>query len=331
MKDENIMLTVIMPTYNHEKYIAQAIESVVAQKTGFKIELLIGEDCSTDGTRKIVRQYAKKYPLIIRPVYYKHNVGAMKNVYCLYGKARGKYIASCEGDDFWCDENRAKRDVLFLENNPNYVAVCNRCKIVDIDSKEITEEIEDRFKFWEFDKPIFSLQDFAEWKLPGHCSAMTSRNIYKDKNLDFRIVYQASGRAGDHTSILLRLLYGDIYCGRRKVSCYRYRVAETENNFMSVFQTQNLRDEDFLMIRRLEHWAWKQKGIQIDLSKIKKNRLVGSVVVWMKNPTFQNFQVLLRIVKYSGKPIKYIGYALKVCGLKLYYWNICKIDKRVSI
>jgi glycosyltransferase involved in cell wall biosynthesis len=114
------LVSVSMLTYNHEKYIAQAIESVLKQKTDFPIELIIGEDCSTDGTRAIVDAYAGKHPGIIRVLTGQANVGALANAIRVTNACRGKYLATLEGDDFWNDELKLQKQVDFLEHNPEY-------------------------------------------------------------------------------------------------------------------------------------------------------------------------------------------------------------------
>src|ERR1017187_10207934 len=93
-------VSVLMITYNHEKYIAQAIESVLMQKTNFPFELVIGEDCSTDGTGAIVAEYSRKYPEIIRAHLRERNLGALENFRALFRACRGKYLALLEGDDY---------------------------------------------------------------------------------------------------------------------------------------------------------------------------------------------------------------------------------------
>jgi len=90
-------------TYNHAPYIRQCIEAILMQKTSFPIELVIGEDCSTDGTREIVLDYAQKYPEIIRVITSDSNVGAKENAKRTNYACRGEYIAFCEGDDCWID------------------------------------------------------------------------------------------------------------------------------------------------------------------------------------------------------------------------------------
>ena len=122
----NTIVSVCMITYNHENFIREAIDGVLMQKTDFPIELIIGEDCSTDGTRKIVMEYARKYPDIIRPLLPDSNLGMMKNFIETMQAATGKYIALCEGDDYWTDPYKLQKQVDFLEANEEYSLCCHR-------------------------------------------------------------------------------------------------------------------------------------------------------------------------------------------------------------
>lgn len=110
-----------MITYNHEKYIRQALESVFAQICDFNFEIVIGEDLSTDGTRAIIREFEAKYPSKIKPIYHETNVGMMRNAfeYCI-PRCSGKYIAVLEGDDYWTDVEKLRKQVQFLESNQAY-------------------------------------------------------------------------------------------------------------------------------------------------------------------------------------------------------------------
>jgi glycosyltransferase involved in cell wall biosynthesis len=106
-----------MITYNHAPYIAQAIECILAQKTNFPFELIIGEDCSTDGAREIVFDYAKRYPEIIRVITSDENMGAVKNNIRTTEACKGKYIAYCEGDDYWPRNDKLQLQVEYLETH----------------------------------------------------------------------------------------------------------------------------------------------------------------------------------------------------------------------
>lgn len=116
----DIMVSVAMVTYNHEQYVAQAIESVLMQETDFLVELVIGEDCSNDGTRAIVVEYAQRYPDRIRPLLHERNLGLMgkNNFLAVYHTCQGKYVAILEGDDYWIDPHKLQKQVDFLDDHP---------------------------------------------------------------------------------------------------------------------------------------------------------------------------------------------------------------------
>ncbi|MBI5431133.1 MAG: glycosyltransferase [Nitrosomonadales bacterium] len=114
------VVSVVMATYNHGHFIAEAIEGVVSQKTDFPVELIIGEDCSTDHTRDIVLDYQKRYPGIIRVVYSDRNLGSFHNSNRLVARVRGEFLAFCEGDDYWSDPLKLQKQVDYLRARPEY-------------------------------------------------------------------------------------------------------------------------------------------------------------------------------------------------------------------
>ena len=119
----DVKVSVAMITYNHERFIAQAIESVLMQQTDFAVELVIGEDCSTDGTREIVRAYGERYPERVHPLLHEHNLGLKghNNFVATLKACRGQYIALLEGDDYWTDPHKLQKQVDFLDGHPEYV------------------------------------------------------------------------------------------------------------------------------------------------------------------------------------------------------------------
>lgn len=121
------LVSVKMITYNHAPYIADAIEGVLMQKTSFPFELVIGEDCSTDGTRQIVYQYADAHPDVVRVITSQRNVGIRANSLRATLACRGDYIAWCEGDDYWHSEDKLQMQVDYLEANSDYGLVYSDC------------------------------------------------------------------------------------------------------------------------------------------------------------------------------------------------------------
>lgn len=179
MTKEYPEVSVWMLTYNHEKYVKQALESILCQKTDFRFEVVIGDDLSTDGTRKILSEYQMKYPDIIKPIFRDENIGINKNFVDTWLKCKGKYIALLEGDDYWTDENKLQEQYNFLECKPDFV-LCyhNTREINELNGSEkltntndtLVTKLEDLLKRGWFIRTgsIFSrniLRSFPDWFL----------------------------------------------------------------------------------------------------------------------------------------------------------------------
>ncbi len=127
----NPIVSICSITYNHEKYIEEALDSFLMQETNFPFEIVIDDDCSPDNTEAIIRQYKKKFPTIINENIRKKNVGSMHNFIENMKRARGKYIALCEGDDYWTDPLKLQKQVDFLNKNIEYVCCFHGSKVVN--------------------------------------------------------------------------------------------------------------------------------------------------------------------------------------------------------
>lgn len=125
----SLLVSVHMITYNHEKYIAQAIEGVLMQETTFDYELVISDDSSPDNTLNIIKEYQERYPKIIRVIHREKNLGSMKNFFDTFNYCNAKYIAICEGDDYWTDPLKLQKQVVFLEKNEDYGLIYTNANI----------------------------------------------------------------------------------------------------------------------------------------------------------------------------------------------------------
>ncbi len=216
--NEEIKVSVICVTYNHEKYIRQALDSIVSQKTDFDFEILVGEDCSTDSTRDILKEYEKKYPNLFRMYYRDKNLGATLNEYELFMDAKGDYIAALELDDIWTDEDKLQKQFEFLENNKEYIGVAHDFDIIDKDGNVIEDDDNKAIKSF-LDK-AFTLQDFLDNGFVFQTGTHFYRNIYKDGS-DYSIIYTADRLIRDKTVLSLLLDRGDFYILPDKMSAYR--------------------------------------------------------------------------------------------------------------
>lgn len=137
----NFLVSICCITYNHEKYITDAIESFLMQKTNFNFEIIIHDDASTDNTADIIREFAKEYP-IVKPIFqsenqYSKDISISESY--VYPKATGKYIALCEGDDYWVDPYKLQKQVDYMEANPSCSLCCHSGLKVNSDNSEIIE------------------------------------------------------------------------------------------------------------------------------------------------------------------------------------------------
>ncbi len=119
------LVSVVVTAYNQEKYIEQTLESILEQNTNFEFEILIGEDCSLDRTKSILQEYEARFPSKIKVIYNSKNLGIVGNWTSTINHCNSKYVALCEGDDYWTDRNKLQKQIDFLENNNEFGMVCS--------------------------------------------------------------------------------------------------------------------------------------------------------------------------------------------------------------
>lgn len=166
-------LSVCVITYNHERYIRQALDSVLVQRLDVPWEVVVGEDCSTDGTGVIVREYAARHPERIRLLDTPHNLGAFgkHNFVRTLGECRGEYVALLEGDDYWTDPDKLRRQVEFLDANPTHAACFHPVDVVDAAGR-VTDE------FPRTAQSDFGLDDLIRGNVIPTCSVVFRRGLF---------------------------------------------------------------------------------------------------------------------------------------------------------
>lgn len=215
---ERPLLSVCLITYNHEKYIRNAIESILNQKVNFTLEIIIADDFSIDKTREIILEYYVKHKNVIKILFQDKNVGAAKNFINLINNAEGKYIAYLEGDDFWIDNQKLKKQVDFLEKNSDYNIVFTDFNILYQDSNEIKYINHcDKFK----EGAIFSIFDIAYENIIPSLTAMY-RNIHLEFPNNFEILWP-----GDWPFNILHAINGKIKFLKFKSAIYRIHESGT--------------------------------------------------------------------------------------------------------
>lgn len=208
------LVSIYCTTYNHEFYIRDCIEGFLMQETTFPVEILIHDDASTDRTADIVREFEARYPWLIKPIYQPENQFSKNRrpFEFLDQLSRGKYIAVCEGDDFWTDKNKLEIQVQFLEANPEYVISGHDAYIVDEDGNRIKEsKLPDRHK-----------RDYTgDDLICGRAFILTMSRVYRNVLVE-EIPERRMVINGDRFAMSLLGHYGKSkYHSDIKTACYR--------------------------------------------------------------------------------------------------------------
>lgn len=224
------MLSIYVATYNHEDYIVQALDSILMQKTEYSYEVLVGEDCSTDRTREILKEYEKKHPGKFQIFYREHNMHKQRpnNAGDLKLRCKGKYVIALEGDDYWLDPYKIDKQIKFLESHPDYLAVSHKCLVVDKYSKEKNEVYPECY-----DKE-YTFKHYASEILPGQLTTVMYRNFYNDKSYDISVM-QKQLQPGDRVLYFWLLCNGKVHCMDERMSAYRH-VTDSGSSFSANFK-----------------------------------------------------------------------------------------------
>lgn len=204
------LVTIQCLTYNHEKYIRKCLDGFVMQKTNFRFEAIVHDDASTDGTANIVREYADKYPDIIKPIFetenqYSKSDGSLNRI--MYEHTLGKYVALCEGDDYWTDPYKLQKQVDYMENHPEYAMCFTGAKVL----AEIDNGHADLFRDLET-REYSGDEIISSWIVP------TCTVLYK---IGVTIPIDKRFIVGDNVTFLSCAKFGKIHCISEQTAVYR--------------------------------------------------------------------------------------------------------------
>ncbi len=317
--EEKIVVSVIVLTYNHEAYIRQALDGILCQKVPFRYEILVGDDASDDETPTILQQYQALHPETIRLFLRKKNVGPTRNAYELFTQARGDYIATCEGDDYWTDENKLQLQVGFLEAHPEYIGCSHPCLIVDEHGQPTGKEKLD----WECTKETMKLKDFKGWLLPGQVATLVRRNIYKDNlQLDLSFYYRAHAYIGDRTTGLMYLSQGDFYRMDRRMSAYRIRNDSRSLSVRLYYDNSAWIQRDWEYTQMLMDYAKNSLRVKVNFHCYLRHLCCNALWMWVRKPSKETWLLFWEIFKVSGCPLLTLGVLCRKVFRKLVY-SLC--------
>lgn len=293
------VLSVLFITYNHERYIRQSLDSILMQKTGFDYEIVVGEDCSTDGTRRILDEYKVKYPDRIRLLYRNRNYGRPTlNVYETAMACRGKYIATLEGDDFFTDEYKLQKAVDFLEKHNDYSGCANPSLLVGDDGLELQDKTP--LGLYDWKKDDYTLEDYETADIwPGQTASIVTRNFWNDGLYDYTVIYRAHDFIDDAWILLFALLHGPIHHFEEVMSAWRYVSKEDGENWNSLNQKRNqYMQETYFNIARM-YWLEQYSVLDKRARKRAFYDFKLGTSVFVKHPSAESLELFLTVMKYD--------------------------------
>lgn len=315
--ENNIKVSIICITYNHERYVRKAIESFLIQKVNFDYEILIHDDASTDSTATIIREYEKKYPNLIKVIYQKENQYSKGKPVSsnLYKMSRGKYLAFCEGDDYWIDENKLQKQVDFLEKNGEYYAIYHNILMVDENGGKLNQE-----NTMFFTKRECNFQGIEEnfLLLPGQLASLVSRNFYKYL-LKEKIDIDSYKVNGDMKLPIIFLSQGKIKFLEERMSAYRRTYIG--NSWNARIKNKNMNDYYFKSVIELKRLVKDLTKQEIDIRKNISIIFMNSLAFFKNNPNVENLKISINIWKKNPSKIFTLKYILRRSFIKIKEWR----------
>lgn len=285
-------LEILMPAYNHAAFIEKAIKSILMQQTEYSYKIKIGEDCSTDTTRKIIMEYYEKYPDKIELYLWKKNVGPNKNFIELVKSCEGKYIAVLEGDDYWTDPLKLEKQISFLEKHEKYIGTAHNVRCVNVDGELLHRD----FGLYPIcEEHIYGKEQAIKLVMAAQTASLLYHNIWKCwEKEDVENFLGEDGNGDLKINIILGLL-GDIYY-------FKDIMADHIRNFQGDSWTAKSYNRNMLWFLYLSYcviqkYVKKYTNTSLGMKKIFDELFEESIIRLLSNHSKDNLNVYLRFLK----------------------------------
>lgn len=261
MSSPTPLVSICCITYNHEKFIRAALDGFLIQQTSFPIEIVIHDDASNDNTTSILREYQEKHPHLIKMIlqtenqYSKRGFGFMSD---LFAQSQGKYIALCEGDDYWTDPLKLQKQVDFLESNPDFAICFHKVKI------EEEGQLKDDYITGGNPPTISSIVDLAKGNYIHTPSCVFRNNTSKILGANF-----SDSPLGDYYINMMNAQYGNIFCIDEVMAIYRVHSSST-------FSSQSMTSKIARSLKAIEAIS---KDLQEQDVKVRQ-QLIDTHISW---------------------------------------------------
>lgn len=291
-------VSIICITYNHENYIRQAIDGFLMQKTNFDYEILIHDDASTDNTQEIIREYQNKYPDKFRTILQTENQYS-QGIQCsmnLIKIAKGEYLAFCEGDDYWIDENKLQIQVDILERHLECSGCGHNISIVDHKSELFSDSRKENW-FSHSEDVVLNIDEVSAAGRFAHTpSIMLRRRLFGDMLPEMMEDYGNITANGDAKMSLLMALEGDFYFIAQNMACYRY-VVDFGHSWSTRVKNKNMYKFYYYAYKGLNKFTRDYYGVVVFSEERFLEYIVMAFKIALKSPSKENINIFLSIMK----------------------------------
>lgn len=301
--------------YNHEKYIRDALDGFILQNTSFPFVAIVHEDVSTDGSAEIIKEYAEKYPDIIMPIFEKENQyskphGELSSIMCnAIEKTGAKYVAMCEGDDYWTDQHKLQKQIDFLEAHPDYSMCVTNYDVLRCESGKIESWLSDKEKDLTMEDLIMEA-----WRFCATASMVYKCDLFQNQPEEMKKLY-----VGDYPLCIYMRSLGKVrLLGLEHCCIYRYMSsgswtarAAAQNKTLKVIR-ENARKEIHMlsvldrMTGRKWHSIFKRREHLYLFTHYLEDYPTRAVMEFWKNPVlfYRNFSRRLLLEIHGLRQIK---------------------------
>lgn len=298
--NEKPIVSICCISYNHERFIEDALHGFLMQETEFSFEIVIVDDASTDHTQNIIRNYEKRYPKIIRAIYQEENQYSKglepANFYIQH--LRGKYVAHCEGDDYWTDRFKLKKQVGFLEKNPDYVACYHNVRVVDKEKRELSISLNNYpYK----DEHTVPFQDVEQLVIPGQTASLLYRNHWLvDECVEQYLTCKTNG---DVKLAAMLGVKGKIFFMSDVMADHR-RVLWEGDSWSARTYGQNLSLHRYNTVESVNDFIFNAYGVKLNNSDKRYRIVLRAICYFLKDPNIDNWNIARDLVgKIKGEII----------------------------
>jgi glycosyltransferase involved in cell wall biosynthesis len=319
------LVSISVIAYNHENYIRQCLNSILMQNVNFSYEVLVHDDASPDRTADIIYEYETKYPGIIKPIYQTVNQYSQgKNVSRFnIDRARGKYLAFCEGDDYWTDPGKLQKQVDFLETHPEYIACVHRVQVIDEFGNLNRSSWFARY----YDTSDYTLSDTqnirAGLRCAGHLSTLICRNVFLTLPGDIYENFLNCKSTGDTKLNLLLTLNGTIRRFEDTMSVHRHITSGGTSWSAQQAKKENTCPMVSARLKELSQFAKMSYGVTLNYSDYENHIAIVSVYKYLTHPSKNNKEIMCRYLNTIDNKIELARYIIK--NRNIYFYHLIRL------